>query len=307
LDVSRIVTGKLHVKLAAADFKQAIEAAVEAVRPQLDAKKLALVMRLEPVSVKGDRDRLQQIVWNLLSNAIKFTPAGGSVELALERRGTRASLVVRDTGCGIAPAFLPHVFSRFEQADVRTTRNHSGLGLGLAIVKHLVVAHGGTIVAESGGEGRGAMFSIELPIGVFTESDEALPEASARRATDLAGLRVLIVDDEPDTRGLIDLVLQMSGAQTAVATNAREGLELLQFTRPHVLVSDISMPTEDGYSLISKVRALPGDVANTPALALTALAREEDRDQALRAGFTAHVAKPLEPADLVRHIVALAR
>jgi signal transduction histidine kinase len=307
LDVSRIVTGKLHVRFASADLKQAVEAAVESVRPQLDAKKLALVMRLEPLAVKGDRDRLQQIVWNLLSNAIKFTPAGGSIDIALERRGTRASLEVRDTGCGIDPAFLPHVFSRFEQADVRRTRNHGGLGLGLAIVKHLVDAHGGTIGVSSDGEGKGVTFGLELPIGVFVESEDALPDTNAPVATQLAGLRVLIVDDEADTRGLIDVALQMSGAQTAVAANAREGLELLQCTRPHVLVSDISMPTEDGYSLIAKVRALPGDLARTPALALTALAREEDRDQALRAGFSAHVAKPVEPADLVRRVAALVR
>ncbi|HEY1957923.1 MAG TPA: ATP-binding protein [Polyangiaceae bacterium] len=306
LDVSRIVTGKLHVKFNAADLKQAIEAAVESVRPQLDAKKLALAMRLESLRVKGDQDRLQQIAWNLLSNAIKFTPAGGSIDVALERHDTHANLVIRDSGSGIAPDFLPYVFSRFEQADVRRTRNHGGLGLGLAIVKHLVEAHGGSVVVESDGEGKGATFKVDIPIGVFAD-DEALPESNAQPARELAGLRVLIVDDEADTRGLIDVVLQMSGAQTAVATSAREGLELLQFMRPHVLVSDISMPIEDGYSLIAKVRALPGDVARTPALALTALAREEDRDEALRAGFTSHVAKPVEPADFVRRVAALVR
>jgi PAS domain S-box-containing protein len=319
LDVSRIVTGKLRLEIMPVDPHTFIDAAVESVRPAAEAKgvRLEKVTDTGAETVMGDPARLQQVVWNLLMNAVKFTPRGGRVQIRLERVNSQVEIAVADTGAGIDPEFLPHVFERFRQADQKTTRQHGGLGLGLAIVRHLVELHGGSVRADSGGEGAGATFTVALPVAPIHRREEAGARAHpAARDTlpahecpeRLDGLRVLVVDDEADARELLAEGLGQCGAQVTAASSAREALEAMAGEKFDALVSDIGMPGEDGYELIRRVRALPADRGGrTPAVALTAYARTEDRLRAMRAGFEMHVAKPVELTELIVVIANLAR
>jgi PAS domain S-box-containing protein len=319
LDVSRIITGKLRIDARPVDPNSFIEAAVEAVRPAAAAKgvRVQRIMDTGVVSVVGDPVRLQQVVWNLLSNAIKFTPKGGRVQITLERVNSHVEIAVSDTGTGIAPEFLPHVFDRFRQADQRTTRQHGGMGLGLAIVRHLVELHGGTVKAESPGEGQGASFTVLLPVApVYQRGGQPARVHPAARDTlptyecpeRLDGLKVLVVDDEPDTRELLKAGLEQCGAEVTVVSSVSEALASMRGNPPDVLISDIGMPGEDGYDLIRGVRALPAESGGrVPAIALTAYARAEDRMQALRTGYQMHVPKPVELAELVAVAASLIR
>ncbi|MCA1568342.1 MAG: PAS domain S-box protein [Acidobacteria bacterium] len=318
LDTSRIITGKLRLDVRSVDLADVVTAATDSVRPAAEAKEIRLQTLLDPQAgpVSGDPDRLQQVVWNLVSNAIKFTPKRGRVQVRLERVNSHIEITVADTGMGIAPEFLPHVFDRFRQADQATTRAHGGLGLGLAIVRQLVELHGGTVSAHSDGKGQGTTFTINLPLlPVRQEPASDLPRVhpAARGGIaltcppELDGLRVLIVDDEADTRDLLLAVLTSCGAQVTLTASAAEALE--QIGREHfdVLVTDIGMPEEDGYSLIEKVRMLPAERGGTlPAAALTAYARMEDRVRALRSGFQIHVPKPVDPTELITVVANLA-
>jgi PAS domain S-box-containing protein len=319
LDVSRIITGKLRMDVRPSDPSSFIDAAVEAVRPAAEAKGVHVqkVVDTAPIAIPGDPVRLQQVVWNLLSNAIKFTPRGGRVQIRSERVNSHLEIVVSDTGQGIPADFLPHVFDRFRQADQKASRHHGGMGLGLAIVRHLVELHGGSVSASSEGEGKGATFTVMLPITPVYQVDssgsrvhpaarELLP---ADDITDrLDGLTVLIVDDEPDTRELLRQGLEYCGAKVRVAGSAAEALTDLKLELPDILISDIGMPGSDGYDLIRQVRRLPaargGKIA---AIALTAYTRTEDRLQALRAGYDMHVPKPVELAELVAVAASVAR
>ena len=290
-----------------------VGAALEAVRPMAEGSGIRLTVTLPgtPLTVSADADRLQQIVWNLLSNAIKFTPAGGAVDLSLQASPTEAVIRVRDTGRGIAAELLPEIFERFRQAGGTTTRGHGGLGLGLAIVRHLVDLHHGRVEAESPGVDQGATFTVRLPSLAQDAASAPLvlrsPADSAPEAyPELAGLRVLVVDDERDARELVHAVLARCGAKVTTAASAAEAFASLQNAPHDVLLSDISMPGEDGYQLIRRVRALADEArAGIPAAALTAYARLEDRDAALAAGYHMHVAKPVEPAVLARVVRTL--
>ncbi|HKX32444.1 MAG TPA: GAF domain-containing protein [Blastocatellia bacterium] len=323
LDVSRIITGKVRLDVNRVEIGSTIEAAVDSLRPAAEARGVRLQTVLDggPNLVLGDSSRLQQVIWNLLSNAIKFTPKEGRVQVVLERINSHIEIKVVDTGQGISPEFLPFVFERFRQADSSTAREYSGLGLGLAIVRHLVELHGGSVSADSGGLGCGATFTVKLPLAALRESGRP-PEQSSLRLhsqapesgtpmefrSELAGLRVLTVDDEPDVRDLLTVILQQYGAEVRAAGSTAEALEVLQEWRPDVMVSDIGMPVRDGYDLIQEVRRLSSEAGgDTPAIALTAYARSEDRLKALRSGFQTHVAKPIEPAELAAIIASIAR
>ncbi|HET9931310.1 MAG TPA: response regulator [Polyangiaceae bacterium] len=311
LDISRITAGKLRLQLRQFDLHEVVKGALDVVRPAADAKSITLRSTIDDSvgPLMGDPDRLQQVVWNFLTNAVKFTPKGGKVWVCVRPVDSQVEVEVSDTGCGIAPAFLPHVFERFRQAEAGTTRSHSGLGLGLAIVKSLVELHGGTVEARSEGEGRGTTFIARLPVAPIRLEDTRRPSVHPRAPgvapefacpPQLASVRVLIVDDEPDGRDLIFAALSECGAEVVGAASAAEALSRLSNERFDVLVSDIGMPGEDGYALIAKVRALgPESGGDMPAVALTAFARGEDRTRALAAGFDVHVAKPVEPAELV--------
>jgi PAS domain S-box-containing protein len=311
LDVSRIIAGKLRVDVRPADPNLFIEAAIDAVKPAAEAKgvRLQKIMDTSAVSVPGDPVRLQQVVWNLLSNAIKFTSRGGRVQVLLERINSHVEIVVSDTGQGIAPEFLPHVFDRFRQADQRTTRQHGGLGLGLAIVKNLVELHGGSVQAASAGVDAGSTFTVRLPISpifqVDSDGGRVHPTASDLMAQSefndrLDGTAILVVDDEPDTRELLKAGLERCGARVVVAASVAEALGVIEQQIPDVLISDIGMPDEDGYELLRKLRQLPEQKGGKiPAIALTAYARVEDRLRALRSGYQMHVPKPVELAELV--------
>jgi signal transduction histidine kinase/CheY-like chemotaxis protein/putative methionine-R-sulfoxide reductase with GAF domain len=318
LDVSRIITGKLRLNMQRVELSPVIEAAVEAMRPAMDAKGIQLQMDLDPRAgaIAGDPERLQQVVWNLLSNTIKFTPKGGRVQVALARGNSHVELTVRDTGSGIAPAFLPHLFERFSQEDASTTRPHGGLGLGLAIVRHLVELHRGTVRAESAGEGKGALVTVRLPLPVVAQKraaeDRGHPTAGElsrlRPLARLEGVRVLVVDDERETCEALEAVLADAGAAVRTCLAAEEAVPAVPTWRPHVVIADIGMPGTDGYAFIRKVRALaPQEGGRVPAVALTAYARAEDRVLALSAGFQMHVAKPVEPAELVAVVATLTR
>jgi PAS domain S-box-containing protein len=319
LDVSRAISGKLRLDVRPIDPNSFIEAAVEAVSPAAGAKGVRVQKVLDTglVTVSGDPVRLQQVVWNLLSNAVKFTPRGGRIQVRLERVNSQVEIAVSDTGVGIDPEFLPYVFDRFRQADGTTTRAHGGLGLGLSIVRHIVELHGGTVRAESRGEGQGATFTVLLPVApVYApESSEGRVRPAAwdtPPAFDsperLDGLRVLVVDDEPDTLEMLKAGLGRCGAEVATAGSAAEALAMLSESPPDLLISDIGMPDEDGYALLRKVRALATERGGrVPAIALTAYARAEDRMQALRAGYQMHVPKPVELAELAAVAASLAR
>jgi signal transduction histidine kinase/ActR/RegA family two-component response regulator len=317
LDMSRIISGKMRLDIQSADPAAFIEAAIETVRPAAEAKGIRLSTLLDPGAgpVNGDPNRLQQVVWNLLSNAIKFTAREGRVQVVLERVNSHIEIAVADTGIGIKPEFLPHVFDRFRQEKASPTRSAAGLGLGLSIVKHLVELHGGSVHAISAGEGHGATFTVCLPLTVV-QRDRDLghrlhPRGASRtsplfRPPDLSGIKVLVVDDQPDARDMIRRVLEDCEADVSTAGSAAEALRAVEEDRPDVLVSDIGMPDVDGYELLRRIRALgspPG--GHLPAIALTAFARSEDRTRALRAGFLAHVAKPVEPSELLATVASV--
>jgi PAS domain S-box-containing protein len=317
LDVSRIIAGKLHLTEGRVDLAEVVAAAADVVRPAADTRAVRLGLRCDPDAgfVMGDADRLQQVVWNLLANAVKFTPSGGKVEVRLRRAAQLVEIVVEDNGQGIAADFLPFVFERFKQAEGGTTRKHGGLGLGLAIVRHIVELHGGRIEAHSEGAGRGATFTVQIPIcpassrSPIPGDPEAPPPSQTSplsRPSGLRGLRVVIVDDEPDARELLASLFEHCEARAMIAASAAAALQLVREMRPDVLVSDIGLPEEDGYSLIQKIRALPPDEGGrTPAVALTAYARLEDRVRALEAGYDMHIAKPIEPSALLTAVAGL--
>ena len=317
LDISRIITGKLRLDVRPVELAPIIESVVEGVRPAAEARSIHLQTAIDPLTspISGDPDRLQQIIWNLLTNAIKFTPKGGRVEVRLERIASHMEIIISDTGQGIAPEFLLHVFERFRQSDSSSTRRHGGLGLGLSIVRQLVEMHGGTVKAESPGEGQGTIFKVILPLlSVHQElSDVDMMRAltGSRTLTDwqpsLNDLRVLVVDDEPDARELIAVVLKRRGAEVISVGSAVEALAEMERQAFDVLVSDIGMPLMDGYALISKIRQLPKERGGRiPAAALTAYAGVEDRMRALSAGYQIHIPKPVEPAELTTVVANLA-
>ncbi|WP_460207445.1 hybrid sensor histidine kinase/response regulator [Scytonema sp. NUACC21] len=308
LDISRILQGKLSLNISAVDLVSTIAAAIETVRLAAQSKSIQLqtVFEANMGQVSGDASRLQQVIWNLLSNAIKFTPQGGRVEVRLKSLGCEAQLQVCDTGQGIAPEFLPYVFDYFRQADGTTTRKFGGLGLGLAIVRHIVELHGGRVKAESLGEGQGATFTVMLPV-IKTQGHSNVSDGQADEPSDLNGVKVLVVDDEVDTRELIAFILEQSGAEVTQVASATQALQAITEFQPNVLVSDIGMPEVDGYMLIRQIRAMPPELGGKiPAIALTAYAGEMDSQQAIAAGFQQHIAKPVEPATLVAAVVNLA-
>ncbi|MEK7832873.1 MAG: ATP-binding protein, partial [Acidobacteriota bacterium] len=309
LDASRIATGNLSLEVKPVELMSVVDAAVDAVRPSVEAKSLRMQIVMEPWvgPFVGDHERLKQVVWNLLSNAIKFTPAGGLIEVRLERLENKALLIVSDTGQGIDPEFLPHIFDRFRQADSSTKRQQGGLGLGLAIVKHIVELHGGAIYAYSRGDGQGSDFMITLPLAAKEAESkegslwpESLPETQVRLGN-LRGVKVLVVDDEHDTREVLSVMLARYGTEVRAAGSVREALEVLSGWKPDMVVSDIGMPDEDGYVMIRKLRALSAEEGGElPAIALTAFASPADREKALAAGFQRHLAKPVEPVELAK-------
>jgi PAS domain S-box-containing protein len=309
LDVSRIVAGKLHIKSEEVDLTAVVASAADTVRPATVAKGISFRVVADPdrqVIVTGDADRLRQIFWNLLTNAVKFTPKGGRVEIELRYADGGASVVVTDTGQGIRQDFLRHVFERFRQADSTASRRHGGLGLGLAIVRHLTEAHGGSVTAESAGDGLGATFTIHLPVrDVRNRPNTGQPPE--RRGTALAGLRVLLVDDEADTREVLRVLLEVQGASVTAAASAGEALDVLRRHPTDVLLADIGMPEQDGYALIEAVRALPTTEAVIPAVAVTAYVSSRDRARAFKAGYGWHIAKPVDPDQLVAVVSAAAR
>ncbi|PYQ01509.1 MAG: hypothetical protein DMF82_19110 [Acidobacteria bacterium] len=307
LDVSRMTSGKVRLSPRRVDAREFVTAAVDTVRPAADARRIELrsTLPFDPQFVWGDPDRLQQVVWNLLSNAVKFTPTGGRVEVTVTRPDSHVELTIRDNGAGIAADFLPHIFEMFRQADATSSRAHGGLGLGLAIVKRLVELHGGAIRVQSAGEGLGTTVSIKLPILPVAKAGAA-ERAEPPAGTRLDGISVLVVEDHADSRDLLVTMLAGVGAAVSSAGSAAEGLALLSEERPNVLVSDLEMPHESGYELIQKVRALPPEAGGlTPAIALTAHAREIDRMQALAAGFQTHLAKPALPEELAAAVAAV--
>ena len=314
LDMSRIEAGKLHLDIQPVDLAEIVNASLETVRPAAQGKEIRLTSAFSSIGgiVIGDRNRLQQILWNLLINAVKFTPKGGRVHVLIERSNSHVDLSVTDSGQGIAPEFLGAVFDRFRQADSSTTRRHGGLGLGLSIVKQLTELHGGTVRVKSGGVGLGATFTISLPLQSVRSEPEALAEVQRNVAVDeaatdadLKDVKVLVVDDEADSAGIIERILGRNGAEVRTAGSMEEALT--EFTRfaPHVVLSDIGMPGHDGYEFIARLHALPGG-RTVPAVALTALARSEDRTRALRAGFQLHVPKPVDSAELIAVVQNLA-
>ncbi|MDQ1590550.1 MAG: hypothetical protein QOG71_1177 [Pyrinomonadaceae bacterium] len=325
LDVSRVITGKLRLEVAPVDIAPVINAAIDSVQLAADSKNIQLSVTFDPSArhVSGDAGRLQQVVWNLLSNAVKFTPEGGRVEVRLERAGAQARLTVSDDGCGFNPAFVPYIFDRFRQADGTSTRRHGGLGLGLSIVRHLVELHGGTARADSPGEGHGATFTITLPLAITPHAAKdhghsamgddyswRYGESGAPRVKpplSLEGVRVLLVEDDEDSLNTLAAILTGYQATVQTAACAADALDALNWYKPDVLISDLAMPREDGYSLISKLRAREAETGEqTPAIALTAYVRVEDRARALSAGFNTFVPKPVDPGELINAILNLA-
>ena len=321
LDVSRIISGKVRLRISEVDVRALAAGVVEGLRPAAEARGVKIVLSAgeEAVEVLGDPDRLQQEVWNLVSNAIKFTPRGGAVTLSVVRTGSAVALEVGDTGQGIRPEFLPRIFDRFSQQDASAARAQSGLGLGLSITRHLVELHGGTITARSAGEGQGATFYVEIPMIAVRELKEqlahrpnggtplpAMPNGAAVHAR-LDGLRVLAVDDQPDTLAVVDRVLTRAGAEVRIALSVSEALSVLRDWVPDCIISDIGMPGEDGYTFIRAVRALAPPLRTVPVVALTAFARDSDRDLAAEAGFSDHLAKPVDTAALLEKVAMLTR
>jgi signal transduction histidine kinase/DNA-binding response OmpR family regulator len=317
LDTSRLMTGNLLLNLSPTPIIPVIEAAIDAVRPAAEAKEIrfSTVYNSQIESITCDAQRLQQIIWNLLTNAVKFTPNGGLVKIALEQRSETIQIIVSDDGEGISPDFLPFVFDRFRQADSSSTRKHNGLGLGLAIVRHLAELHGGTVSVTSEGRGKGATFTVTLPLSLMLDSSvKPLKEKTnghrqhQSSKAELSGIRVLIVDDDADTCEMLTFALSLLGAEAQASKSVAEAFASLSDWKPDVLLTDINMPGEDGYSLINKLRTLtPKKGANIPAIALTALARPEDTEQALSAGFQLHMSKPVDIEELAEAIANLAK
>jgi PAS domain S-box-containing protein len=321
LDMSSIISGKVRLEMRKVDLESVVEASVNAVRPAAEAKGVELKLSADPPigAVRGDPNRLQQVFWNLLTNAVKFTPKAGRVAVKLGRERSHLKVSVEDSGEGIDPAFLPYVFERFRQADASTSRRHGGLGIGLSIVKQLVELHGGRVAAVSKGNGSGSTFTVELPPMAVDVDPAALygshqqPSRSVAEQFDtyapakLEGVHVLVVDDEPDARSLIERLLQECEATVTTAGSASEALEQVEREAPDVLLSDIGMPKEDGYSLMRRIRKLSGKASRIPAIALTAYARAEDRAKALQAGYQMHLAKPVEPMKLIEMVASLVR
>ncbi|MFN2500043.1 MAG: ATP-binding protein, partial [Pyrinomonadaceae bacterium] len=315
LDVSRVITGKLQLNLTPVDLITIVDAALDAVRPAMEAKEIKIETFIDSSLrlVSGDSDRLQQVIWNVLSNAAKFTPAGGKVEIVVGQNNAHVEIKVKDTGPGIDPNFLPHVFERFRQADGSTTRTHGGLGLGLAIVRHLVELHGGTIAVENRDDGPGAVFTVRLPLPSGELRAESLTNAAAflremqPEPLALEGLRILIVDDETDALDLISMELAQHGAKVTGVTSAERALQTLTADTFDVLISDIGMPQMDGYDLMRQIRKQEDDTQKPiPAIALTAYARVQDRMRAILAGYSTHVPKPVEANELVTVVASLA-
>ena len=319
LDVSRIISGKVRLRIGEVDLRALALAVVDGLRPAADARgvKIALLANEEPAEVLGDPDRLEQVLWNLVNNAIKFTPRAGNVEISIERAGSAIALEVRDTGQGIRAEFLPRIFDRFSQQDASTTRGQSGLGLGLSITRHLVELHGGTITASSGGEGLGATFHVEIPMVAVRELSDQLGERPTGRTplptmanaaianAQLDGVRILAVDDQADTLAVIHRVFTRAGADVRTALNVAAAFAILRGWEPACIVSDIGMPGQDGYSFIRELRDLAPPLRNVPAVALTAFARDSDRALALDAGFNDHLAKPVDTAALLQKVATL--
>jgi signal transduction histidine kinase/CheY-like chemotaxis protein len=312
LDVARIMSGKLRLERSTVDLVEIAQSAVAVVQPVIEAKHIHVDIESTPglSTVFGDSSRLQQVIWNLLSNAVKFTPEGGTVRVRLHTAGGRAEMIVSDSGAGIPPEFLPHVFEPFRQADASTTRTHAGLGLGLSIVKQIVEAHGGTVTAENNPVGRGAVFTVRLPI-VAVRHHRRLTDPSLDRPVkdenSLRGVTVMVVDDDDESRHVVAAHLESCEATVLTAASAAEAFDLLQQHTVHVLLADIAMPGEDGYSLIRRLRALHTSISSVPAAALTAFAREEDRQEALDAGFQLHLSKPIDAGSLIAAVATLAR
>jgi PAS domain S-box-containing protein len=318
LDVSRIVSGKIRLNVQPVELPLTVDNAVATVQPAADAKGVALQTVVDPAvgPVSGDPDRLQQVVWNLLNNAVKFTPKGGSVQVRLHRLNAHVEILVSDTGVGIRPDFLPYVFERFRQAEAGTTRKTGGLGLGLAIVRHIVEMHGGTVHASSAGEGQGATFQVRLPLMiVHPDALDARRDRPRLEAVeplgglgDLHGVSVLAVDDEEDALTLLRVVLEAAGAEVTTVASSLTAVQAIEAVRPDVVVVDLGMPEMDGFELIARIRASPhAHIRDVPAAALTAFARSEDRTKALRSGFEMHLAKPVDPAELVASVATLVR
>ena len=310
LDVSRIVNGKLQLRTRPVDFHEVVEHAIEVVRPAAAARAVEIHVDSagdRPLMLVGDPDRLQQALWNLLSNAVKFCEAGGRVDVVVSGDGSDVRCAIRDTGQGIDPEFLPHVFDRFRQADSTTTRTRGGLGLGLSIVRSIVELHGGAIEASSDGRGRGSTFTITLPRAGALQPSLTVPfaEAGTARSRRLDGVRALVVDDRRDEQDLLSAILRTAGAEVRASGSVDDALEIAGELQPHVLVSDLAMPGRDGYMLLRELRAREGGVAGVPAIAVTAHARPEDRDRALAAGFQWYVAKPVDPDRLVTAVALL--
>jgi CheY-like chemotaxis protein len=314
LDVSRITAGRLRMNVRPVELDDILKNAIATIQPAADAKGVSVQLKTDSsvASVYGDPDRLQQVVWNLLSNAVKFTPRGGHVQLRLERVDSSIEIVVSDDGQGVEQAFLPHIFERFRQADSRFSREHGGLGLGLAIVRELTELHGGTVSASSDGPGTGATFRVRLPpVIVPSAADQEVrllpPAGPAHVLTErLKGARILAVDDEADALGLLRVILESAGAEVTTAESAQRALDLLTSASYDGVIADIGMPRMDGLELIRRVRqTLPAPANQVPAAALTAYARSEDRVTALASGFQMHIAKPVNPAELVTTLAAL--
>jgi signal transduction histidine kinase len=307
LDVSRIAAGRVRLNMTNVSMAAAIDAACESVRPSADAKGVTLEKRVEVPehTVRADPRRLQQIIWNLLSNAVRFTPANGRVTVTAREGNGGVEIVVSDTGAGIAPEFLPHVFDRFRQGDSSTTRSHGGLGLGLAIVRDLLELHGGHVRAESAGEGKGTTFTVWLPDHGAGQADDPSEALRLHPGPRLAGTKVVIVDDDGDARDVLRTILEDAGASVTASCSASEARDILSDAHPDLLIADIGMPEEDGYSLIRSIRGLDTDLSHVPAIALTAHTRPEDVELALRAGFQIHMAKPIDSARLVASVASL--
>ena len=316
LDVSRIISGKVRLRIGEVDLRAVVRAVADGLRPAADARgvKITLTVNGDATEVLGDEDRLQQVAWNLVSNAIKFTPRGGEITVCVRRERSAVVIEVRDTGQGIRPEFLPRIFDRFSQQDASSTRGQSGLGLGLSITRHLVELHGGTITADSAGEGRGATFHVEIPMIAVRELREQFSERTTERTPALTrpdggpllagieGLRILAVDDQADTLAVLDRVLTRAGAEVRTALNVADAKVILRGWLPGCIISDVGMPVQDGYSFIREIRSMPPPLRSVPAIALTAFARESDRDLALESGFTDHLAKPVDAAALLQKV-----
>jgi CheY-like chemotaxis protein len=315
LEVSRIIAGKMRLTVHEVDLREVVLSALATIEPAVAAKNITVMSILDPESptVMGDAARLQQIVWNLLSNAVKFTPKGGRIELRMQRVASHVEVTVSDSGEGIKPELLPHVFERFWQADGTASRKHGGLGLGLSIVRQLAEMHGGTVRAHSDGPGTGATFVVSLPVAVFRQpkDDRSKSVADLVSPADnfppwLGGVRVLVVDDEADARALVRRTLELGRAEVAAAGSVDEALALFDSFRPHVVVSDIGMPGRDGFAFIHAIRSRGAPARDVPAVALTAFAHASDRRRILLSGFQLHIAKPAEPYELIAAVAGLA-